>query len=237
MTSKLPGPHTLKEIITPPNVDDLYEWYCARNLFDEDPSWAVVWPTAVSLSTYLIEFPDLVRGKRVVELGCGLGVAGMTAACLGAQSVILTDRDGLALHCAMSTVACNQLNEGEQRIKAAIVDWTDEESLLRCGDADVVLASDVLYDEETIIAFGRACRTILSKGGRVLVTDPLVERKAGCRELLRQELDKENAEIKVVDLGSPGGDLPSSSPDGKDHDRRMKESILLIQYKLSVSKD
>merc|ERR1719469_112706 len=51
-----------------------------------------MWSCALLLARELTKAPELVAGRRVVELGCGCGLAGVVAALLGA-SVVLTDRD------------------------------------------------------------------------------------------------------------------------------------------------
>ena len=50
-----------------------------------------IWPAGRALATRLSAEPDLVRGRRVLELGTGLGVAGIAAADAGARHVFLSD--------------------------------------------------------------------------------------------------------------------------------------------------
>lgn len=76
------------------------ELYEKQGLLDRDPYWSRPWPSAVSLATQLLLRPSLVAGRRVVEIGAGLGVAGLSAALAGAASVTLTDREELSLLCA-----------------------------------------------------------------------------------------------------------------------------------------
>ena len=53
----------------------------------------VVWPAGLAFSRLLVHCPSFVEGKRVLELGAGLGAVGLAAATAGAASVLLTDYD------------------------------------------------------------------------------------------------------------------------------------------------
>ena len=210
----------------------------------------------------------LLANKRVVELGCGLGLCGLVAASkfCGAKSVILSDREPFALHCALSTAAVNHLSNDNGIVQAAILDWTamimddDDDDVtanesttgsnIQSPTADVVLASDVLYDGATIVAFAQACRSICRKGGVILVADPLVERVKGARDLFRQtlleqseqqeELSKERSKsarvfvhsFEIIDLPAIECDAvesDTSNMDCIDHARRMQEQTVLIK--------
>jgi 16S rRNA G966 N2-methylase RsmD len=68
-----------------------------------------VWPSAISLAQQLLQRPELVAGKKVADLGAGLGVAGIAAALAGAAEVVLLDREPLALQCALLSGAASRL--------------------------------------------------------------------------------------------------------------------------------
>eukprot|EP00531_Pseudo-nitzschia_arenysensis_P018795 CAMPEP_0116121208 /NCGR_PEP_ID=MMETSP0329-20121206/3576_1 /TAXON_ID=697910 /ORGANISM="Pseudo-nitzschia arenysensis, Strain B593" /LENGTH=337 /DNA_ID=CAMNT_0003615009 /DNA_START=36 /DNA_END=1049 /DNA_ORIENTATION=- len=233
----------LKEIVKPPNVEALYDWYCdQKQTPDADPSWGVLWPTAMSLTNYLLASSRndnnvvVIQNKTVVELGAGLGLCGLVAAALGATCVTLTDREPYALHCALATAACNSFSTNV--VKGAILDWSNPVLASHC---EVILASDVLYDGETIKAFANACEELIdpSKGGLLLLSDPKEERFPAAREMLRESLvacgEKHNRTIdfEVFDLppvvSTLDIDSTSTTMDGRDHEERMKEPTVLIR--------
>ena len=69
-----------------------------------------VWRGARELADWLAERPERVRGRRVLELGCGAGLAGCAAAALGAASVLLTDT-ARVLPLALANVTRNGLQD------------------------------------------------------------------------------------------------------------------------------
>jgi len=97
------------------------------------PYWAFAWAGGVALSKYLLTKPELVQGKRVLDFGCGSGLAGVVAAKLGATTVDCCDLDELALIAA-------ELNAERNGVKVSgIRDWQNNEY-------DCLIAADVLYD-------------------------------------------------------------------------------------------
>jgi predicted nicotinamide N-methyase len=74
------------------------------------PFWAIAWPAARALSSFIERHPEMVRYKTVLDFGCGCGIAGITAAKKGAV-VTLNDIDPIAAHvayinCGINTVSC-----------------------------------------------------------------------------------------------------------------------------------
>ncbi len=110
------------------------------------PFWAFCWGGGQALARYLLDHPELVRGKRVVDFGAGSAVVAIAAARAGASSALAVDIDPKARHFA-------QLN-------AALNGVTLETAELLPDDYDVLLASDVLYDLEA----SRIVREALGQG-------------------------------------------------------------------------
>src|SRR5262245_9928065 len=102
----------------------------------EPPYWAHLWSGARVLASYLSRFVDL-RGRHVLEIGCGLGLPGVVAAVLGAD-VTLVDTAPAALAFAAASAAANGV-----ACTTLASDFTRLDSALRF---DVVLAAEVAYD-------------------------------------------------------------------------------------------
>jgi len=104
-----------------------------------------VWPAAHALATHLITHPELVRGRRVVELGAGGGLPGMVAAALGAQEVVLTELTGtlplLQRNVEHNTAACGG------RARAMELRWgaADDSPGAELCNFDVVIGCELIY--------------------------------------------------------------------------------------------
>lgn len=97
------------KLVLPESEDLVVDMYAALGRPDDDPHWATLWQGSVALAEEVLENPSLVRGKRVLDLGTGLGLAGLAAGLAGAKEVVLTDREPRALYCALCAAAANGL--------------------------------------------------------------------------------------------------------------------------------
>jgi predicted nicotinamide N-methyase len=145
----------------------------AEDLIDEEayavderlPYWAELWPSAHVLAAELAGH-DL-RGRRVVELGCGVGLPSVVAA-LGGADVLATDWYGEAL----GFVAANAAAAGAG-VATLLVDWSaPPPALLARPPADLVVGADVLYEERNGPALAALIPRILAPDGELLVADP-----------------------------------------------------------------
>jgi predicted nicotinamide N-methyase len=138
------------------------------------PYWARIWPSGMALVDFLAT-RDLA-GLRVLELGCGLGLASAAAAKAGAK-VLATDRSPDAVVFTAHNLALNEL-EGD----VALVDWREPRLLLDGAPWDLVIAADVLYTHQAVDTLLRLLPKLTRRpGGEVLLADPS---RAGCRDFL-----------------------------------------------------
>eukprot|EP00747_Dinoflagellata_sp_TGD_P070839 gnl/TRDRNA2_/TRDRNA2_156771_c1_seq2.p1 gnl/TRDRNA2_/TRDRNA2_156771_c1~~gnl/TRDRNA2_/TRDRNA2_156771_c1_seq2.p1 ORF type:complete len:617 (+),score=99.70 gnl/TRDRNA2_/TRDRNA2_156771_c1_seq2:211-1851(+) len=144
----------------------------------------VVWPSGHALASLLSEEPELVAGKRVLEVGCGLGLPATAAAAAGAELVVCADSDGIAAEtaaCSARLAAAPQTNV----LKGARLDWHQPKTWP--VDFDVVLAADILYKIEFPLSVAATLAAVLSKEGTALIADPVdrpfrVEFAQACRK-------------------------------------------------------
>ncbi|CAI5742796.1 unnamed protein product [Peronospora destructor] len=72
---------------------------------------ASVYDSAIALSLYLAAHRDLVKGKRIIELGCGPGLVGIVAAHLEPRSIVITDGDPASVALTQRNIEVNNLSE------------------------------------------------------------------------------------------------------------------------------
>lgn len=130
------------------------------------PYWAFAWAGGQALARYVIDHPDTVAGKRVLDLGAGSGLVAIAAALSGAAPVVAADPDTFS-ECA---VALNAQVNGVH-VECVVADLLDSPPSQH-PRFDVILVGDLFYEQTTAaraLAFLERCA---AQGARVLVGDP-----------------------------------------------------------------
>jgi predicted nicotinamide N-methyase len=128
------------------------------------PYWVDLWPSAIGLGQHLIQNPSLLAGKTVLELGCGLAFPSIVAGKLGA-TVSFSDYLPEALELAQYNWYLNGLPQPS----CFLMDWREPE-LDR--QADLILASDVVYEARAFAPVARAFRLLCKAGGQIVFSEP-----------------------------------------------------------------
>jgi predicted nicotinamide N-methyase len=126
------------------------------------PYWAFAWAGGQALTRFLVDHPDWVAGKRVLDFAAGSGLSAIGAAKAGAALVQAAEIDDFAL----AAIALNA------RINDVAIDLVREDLIGAEPRWDVVLAGDVCYERpmaERVIAWFRA---LASRGVAILMGDP-----------------------------------------------------------------
>nr|XP_018902706.1 PREDICTED: protein-lysine methyltransferase METTL21C-like [Bemisia tabaci] len=114
---------------------------------------ALLWEPATAIASYLeesCEENNWVRGKKVLELGAGLGLPGLAAACLGGN-VTVTDKPELLpwlQHGIDLNLKSIQNTSGE--IRAEVLIWGDDEKIRSMPRQDLIIVSEAIYDISTV---------------------------------------------------------------------------------------
>jgi 2-polyprenyl-3-methyl-5-hydroxy-6-metoxy-1,4-benzoquinol methylase len=128
------------------------------------PYWTEIWPASVVVAGAALEAGGALAGKAVLDLGCGLGVAGMAAGRAGAR-VCLCDYDPQAVRFA----ALNWVANVDAEPRAVVMDWR---APVFEAAFDLILAADIVYEKRFFEPIIRAFDRLLKPGGRVWLGEP-----------------------------------------------------------------
>ena len=128
------------------------------------PFWAYPWPAGCALARFLLDDPTLVRGRRVLDIGCGGGVTALAAARAGADEVVANDVDPWALATLQIAAERQQL-----RVRTLLADLTRDSAALE--GFDLVLCGDLSYERSNASAQRALLRRFRDAGARVLAAD------------------------------------------------------------------
>lgn len=157
------------------------------------PYWAYPWAGGLALARHILDHPEIVAGRRVLDLGAGSGLVGIAAVKAGAAKVLAAETDSHA----RIAIGLNAAENG------AAVELFEGDALAGAlPAADIVLAGDVFYDKDVaarMLVFLDRC---LAAGIAVLVGDP------GRAPLPRDRL-RALAEYAVADVGDGAARTPA----------------------------
>lgn len=167
---------TNTKLLTPPLVpevtlhlaeESLPIWQKTEEQLGEEglppPFWAFAWAGGQALARFVLDHPELVKSKRVIDLAAGSGLVAIAAMKAGAASVLAAEIDAFAVEAIRINAAENAV-----AVEAA------ERDLLAEGvpAAGIILVGDLFYEKplaERALAWLRRCR---DAGLDVLIGDP-----------------------------------------------------------------
>ena len=126
------------------------------------PFWAFAWAGGQGLARYVLDHPDTVAGRRVLDFASGSGLVAIAAKLAGASHVFAADIDPWA-------ETAIRLNAAENDVA---LDFTGDNLIGQTTNADVVLAGDVFYDRDFADRLIPWFRQLAGEGHLVLVGDP-----------------------------------------------------------------
>jgi len=127
------------------------------------PFWAFAWAGGQALARYLLDHPEVVAGRSVLDFGAGSGLVAIAAARAGAASVLAAEID----HFAAAAIAANAALNG-----VAIAVTTANALDTADPGWEVVTAGDVCYERPMAERVTAWLRDLARRGGLVLLGDP-----------------------------------------------------------------
>jgi predicted nicotinamide N-methyase len=162
------------------------------------PYWAFAWAGGQALARYILDNPDIVAGKRVLDIGSGSGLVGIAAAKAGAASVLAADIDAFAL----AAIALNAAANG------VTLDITGEDRIGGPAPFEIILVGDLFYERplaERLLAWLTPLPILVLMGdpGRSYFPKSGIDKRAAYQVATTRDLeDREIRDTGVYALSS-----------------------------------
>lgn len=139
------------------------------------PFWAFAWAGGQALSRWVLDHPDCVRGKRVLDFASGSGLSAIAAAKAGASQVVANEIDRFAIAAITLNAKVNDV-----RLESVLDDLIG-----RDDGWETVLAGDVCYEREMSERVFAWLTALAARGATVLMGDPgaIICRRPICTSL------------------------------------------------------
>lgn len=131
----------------------------------EIPYWAILWDSAIWLSRWLWAHAEWMRRKRVLELGCGVGLVSIVAQMSQAQQVVQNDY-------LLPALLLAQLNAQENGVPLPQTLQMDWRAWSHTDWYDWVLGADIVYDRALHAPLLEVLTRTLAPNGRAILVDP-----------------------------------------------------------------
>jgi len=163
------------------------------------PFWAFAWAGGQALARYLLDHPQEVAGKAVVDFATGSGLVAIAAMRAGAAEALASDVDRFCADAVALNAAINSV-----QVRFTTADLLDNPA----PAAEVILAADVFYEKPFVDRAVRWLAQAHAAGARVLMGDPgrTYFPRSGLTQLAEYQVptsrDLEDQEIKKTGVWS-----------------------------------
>ena len=127
-------------LVDPSTMDRPFSLDEVRRIWDHTAYWAFCWASGQVLARFILDNPQWVKGKKVLDFGAGSGVVAIAAMKAGAREVIACDIDPDAL------ISCRE----NAKLNKVALTLSDDLFAIEDNDIDLLIAADVLYDRANL---------------------------------------------------------------------------------------
>ncbi len=142
------------KLLKPGKIEELLEGDPFEDL-ENFPFWVKIWEAAVVLADFMA---SLTPQERILEIGSGLGLVGLTAALFGHKEVVITDHEEECL----DFVRLNAILNGLDNVVVEKLDWNAPQEL---GQFNVIVGAEVVYSGRIFESLFRVFKKYLAPGG------------------------------------------------------------------------
>ena len=169
----------------------------------EIPYWAELWDSARGLASTLCEFP-LNSNTHVLDLGCGMGLVGSTAAAAGARVLLADVAPTALLFARLNTLPFTP------RPRTRRLDWRRDQLNERF---DLIAGADILYEKSQWEFLHRFWSVHLAENGTILLGEP----------------GRQSGDLFIPWIQNQGWTLEQSS----HHDAKTKKTIRIFKMRIA----
>lgn len=165
----LPWSNVTYQIIQPAAIDPLLD-AAVDDPEENVPYWAVIWPSGIALADLILTHRDEFAGKRMLELGCGLGITATAAVVAGAQLCVTDYGPEALLLCRL-----NALRNAGRQPDTLQINWRQPQAALFARATPpypTVLASDVLYESRDVEPLLDLVERLVAPDGTLWLAEP-----------------------------------------------------------------
>jgi predicted nicotinamide N-methyase len=126
------------------------------------PYWAFAWAGGQALARYVIDAPEIVRGKSVLDVATGSGIVAIAAMRAGAKLAVATDIDRFAMAAVRLNAALNDVT----------VEASEGDPIGIATACDTILVGDAFYDRTLAARVFEWLLTLQAAGKQILIGDP-----------------------------------------------------------------
>jgi len=134
------------------------------------PYWAITWPSGIALADLILTRREEFAGRRVLELGCGLGITATAAIAVGARLCVTDYGPEALLLCRLNTLR----NAGGQPDTLQL-NWHQPRPVLfalATPAYPTILASDVLYESRDVKPLLELVERLVAPDGTLWLAEP-----------------------------------------------------------------
>ncbi|XP_065368490.1 electron transfer flavoprotein beta subunit lysine methyltransferase-like [Calliphora vicina] len=136
-----------------------------NRIFENDPFWAFYWPGGQAISKFVLENPEMVKDKSVLDVGSGCGATSIAAIMKNAKYAVANDIDDAAGYAALLNAKLNKINMEKLQ--------TSSDNLIGCDvSEDIIFIGDLFYDEEIAEILLPWLHKCSNEGKLIFIGDP-----------------------------------------------------------------